>query len=176
MGKFRMGFLAFAACALASSTGLAQPDNLSNWNTLAEGGAGVDIAQVAATPPLLEGQGTNALQVTVKQSGERFGIVCAGMGKIKLQTDEWYDVSFNARTDARKTYALTISLESQDGKKVAARTTLPEVGKVDWARYSVALHVHQPVSKCRMVIEMDDTGSIALNDISVVLRKTDAPK
>lgn len=174
MKIFRIAFLACAACAFAISTALAQPGDLSSWKILADGGAQVEIAQVAATPPLLDGQSTNALQITVQQIGKRFGIVCTDTGKMKLQPGEWYDVSFNARTDSGKTYALIFSLESLNGKIVGARTTLPEVGHANWGRYNVALHIRLPVSKCRMVIALADTGSISLNDISVVLRKTAA--
>ncbi len=174
MKKLHIGFLTFAVMALAAATGQAQPGNLSSWKVLAEGGAQVEIAQIAATPPALDDQNTNALQITVKQTGQRFGIVCADMGKMKLEPGQWYDVSFNARTDSRKTYALIFSLESQNGKTVGARTTLPEVGQANWTHYAVALHIRLPVSKCRMVIALADTGSISLNDISVVLRKTAA--
>jgi hypothetical protein len=173
MKKLHAGFLAFAFLALASATGLAQPGNLSSWKVIAEGGADVEIA-LAAAPPSLNKQNTNALQITVKQNGTRSGIVCADMGTTKLQTAQWYDLSFDARTDTPKTFALTVSLESPDGKTVSARTTLPEVGGTNWAHYSVALHIRQPSSKCQMVITLADTGSIWLNGISFVLRKTTA--
>lgn len=174
MNKLQIGFLAFVILAMTAATGLEQPGDLSSWKVLAEGGAEVEIAQVAATPPALDDQNTNALEISVKQTGKRFGVVCADMGKMKLQPGKWYDVSFNARTDSRKTYALIFSLESLDGKTVGARTTLPEVGRANWMHYNVALHIRLPVSKCRMVIALADTGSISLNDISVVLRKTAA--
>ena len=169
--KLRAGFLAFAIFALAAETGLAQPNNPASWKTLAEGGAEVELVSDMA-PPSPGGQDTNSLRLTVKQTGQRFGIVCADMGEMKLEPGQWYDLSFNARTDTQKTFALTVSLESPDGKKVCARTTLPEVGGSQWARFSVALHVRQPASKCRMVIALADMGTIWLNDISVVLRKT----
>jgi hypothetical protein len=174
MKKFHIGFLAFAVFALTAATGRAQPNNLSSWKVLAEGGAEVEIAQIVAAPPVLDGQSTNALQLTVKHTGERFGIVCADMGIMKLQAGEWYDVSFNAQTDSGKTYALIFSLESPDGKTVGARTTLPEIGRSNWAHYDVALHIRLPVVKSQMVIALADTGSISLNNISVVLRKTAA--
>lgn len=174
MKKFHVGFLVFAVFALSAAIGRAQPNNLSSWKVLAEGGAEVVIAQIVATPPVLEGQSTNAVEISVKHTGERSGIVCTGMGKMKLQPGEWYDVSFNAQTDSGKTYALIFSLESPDGKIVAARTTLPEVGRSNWAHYNVALHIRLPILKSRMVIALADWGSISLNDISVVLRKAAA--
>ncbi len=174
MKKLYIGFLTLAVLALTAATGLAQPGDLSSWKVLAEGGAQVEIAQIAAMPPALEGQNTNALEITVKETGKRFGVVCADMGEMKLEPGQWYDVSFNARTDSRKTYALIFSLESLGGKTVGACTTLPEVGRANWMHYNVALHIRLPVSKCRMVITLADSGSISLNDISVVLRKTPA--
>ena len=171
MKKFQGGFLAFAIFAMMVRTASALPSDPTSWKALVEGGAQIEIAQEVAAPPLLDGQDTNALRITVQQTGERFGIVCADMGKTKLQTGEWYDFAFDARTDTRKTFALTVSLESPDGKKVFARTTLPEVGRTSWAHYTVALHVRQPASKYRMVITLADTGTIWLNDLSVILRK-----
>ena len=171
MKKFRNGFLGFAIFALAVETGLAQPNDPASWKPLAEGGAEVELLPDTA-PPVPYGQNTNSLRLTVKQTGGRFGIVCADMGEMKLEPGQWYDLSFNARTDTQKTFALTVSLESPDGKKVCARTTLPEVGGNQWAHFSVALNVRQPASKCRMVIALADTGTLWLNDISVVLRKT----
>ena len=127
MKKFRNSCLVFAIFALAVETGLALPNNPASWKTLAEGGADVELVPDSA-PPLPNGQDTNSLRLTVKQTGERFGIVCADMGEMKLEPGQWFDLSFNARTDTQKTFALTVSLESLDGKKVFARTTLPEVG------------------------------------------------
>jgi len=174
MKKFRNGLLALALFALALEAGLALPADPASWKTLAEGGAEVELMPDQA-PPLPGGQNTNSLRLTVKQDGQRFGIVCADMGKMKLEPGQWYDLSFNARTDTQKTFALTVSLESPDGKKVFARTTLPEVGGSQWGHFSVALHVRQPASQCRMVIALADTGTLWLNDLSVVLRKTTAP-
>ena len=173
MKKFRNGFLALVIFALAAETAFAQPGNLSSWKILAEGGAQVEIAPVAVTLPALDDQNTNALQITVKQTGERFGIVCPAWGKRNCSPAS--GMTFRLMpTDPRKTYALIFSLESQNGKTVGARTTLPEVGQSNWTHYTVALHIRLPVSKCRMVIALADTGSISLNDISVVLRKTTA--
>jgi hypothetical protein len=173
MKKFRNGFLAVAIFALAMEAGLAQSNNPASWKTLAEGGAEVELVP-DSTPPLPEGRDTNSLRLTVKQTGQRCGIARVDMGRMTLEPGQWYDLSFNARTDTPKTFALTVSLESPDGKQVCARTTLPEVGGADWAHFSVALHVRQPASNCRMVIALADTGTLWLNDISVVLRKTSA--
>jgi hypothetical protein len=128
MKMSHMGFIWFAICVLAATASLAQPSQLSNWKALAEGGTEVELVSDPA-PPVPGGQGTNSLRITARQTDRRFGIVCADMGKAKLQTGDWYDLSFNVRMDTRKTSALTVSPESPNGEKVAARTTLPEVGR-----------------------------------------------
>jgi len=166
--------LVLAASASAGDLAGAPPKNSLSWKILAEGNAKVELVPDMA-PPLPSGQDTNSLRLTVKQTGRRFGIVCADMGKMKLEPGQWYDLSFNARTPTKKTFALTVSLESPDGKQVCARTTLPEVGGVEWGHFSVALHVRKPASKCRMVIALADTGTLWLNDLSVILRKTTGP-
>ena len=168
--RFMKLFPALCVLAIGLETGQAAPNDLSSWKVLAEGGAEVTAA-LDATPSVSGGQNTEALRVTVKRIGRRFGIVCADLGKTKLEPGQWHDFSFSARTDARKTFALTVSLETLDGKKVCARTTLPEVGGTNWTHFSVALHVHQAASKCRLVIALADTGNLWLNDIAVTLRQ-----
>ena len=165
----KFSFLVFAIFALAASTGWAQPGNPASWNVLAEGGAVVELA-MDTNAPAGQGAGAKSLKLEVKQTGERCGVVCADMGKMKLESGDWYDFSFNARTDPPKTFALVVSLESLDGKKVLARTTLPEVGGDQWGRFSVALHIRQPASQCRMVIALADTGTLWFNDLVVARR------
>ena len=165
----RFSFLAFALFALAARTAWAQPSNPANWSVLSEGGAVVELAPDTVSP-LPGDQTTNTLRITIKKIGERFGAVCPEMGNLKLESGDWCDLSFNARTDPPKTFALIVSLESPDGRKVFARTTLPEVGGDQWGRFSVALHVRAPASRCRLVIALADTGTIWLNDVSLVRR------
>ena len=164
----RAGWLGLAASLLVSAEGLAQTIPGSAWEALAEGGAAVALAQDPAAA--VDGTGTNATRITISQVGKRFGIVCHDPGIAESEPGQWYDLSFNARTTTRKTFALIVSLESPDGKTVSARTTLPEVGRTNWAHYTLALHIRQPVSKPRLVIALADTGSLWLDDLSVVLR------
>jgi hypothetical protein len=154
--------LALAACLGAADTGRAQAGKPSGWTSLAEEGAQVELAP--------DESGTHAMRITVRQTGGRFGIVCAAPGVAKAEAGQWYDLAFQARTDSRKTYALTVSLESANGEVVAARTTLPEVGGADWTPYTVALHVRQPASPCRLVIALADTGHLSLEDVAFGLR------
>lgn len=167
MKKFSL--LTFAILVLMAESGRALPGEPASWKTLADGGAVVELTPDTASPAP-GWQGTNTLRITVKKTGEPCGVVCADMGKMKLESGDWYDLSFNARTDPPKTFALTVSFESMDGKKIFARTTLPEVGGDQWGHFSVALHIRQPASQCRMVIALADTGTLWLNDLAVVRR------
>ena len=91
---------------------------------------------------------------------------------MNLLVGQWYDLSFYASTEAPKNqhFALTVSLESADGKVVGARATLPEVGG-PWTKSHLALHARQSASKWRMVITLAETGTIRLNGMTLVPRK-----
>jgi hypothetical protein len=162
------GVLAIFVFALAAETRLARADDLSGWKSLAEGGAAVGVALDSASPR--DEQNTNSLRLTVKNSGARAGIVHLEIAAADLRPGQWRDLTFYARTEARKTFALTVSLESRDGQKIRARATIPEVGGA-WTKYTLALNVRQPGSKCRMVITMAEPGTIWLNGISFATRQ-----
>lgn len=121
-----------------------------------------------------DGQDANLLRLTVKQTGRRCGIVCTNLGKLKLETGQWYDLSFNARTQHPKnvcTHGVTGKPEWENCLRANDAT---EVGGTNRMPYAVALHIRQQASKCRMVIALADTGTIWLDDLSVVLRNTAA--
>jgi hypothetical protein len=130
------------------------------WQPIAEGGATVDFAQLP---------NTNAVQLTVTNVGARAGFLSRDIVTQPLQAGQSYDLNFAAQTE-RRTYALTVSLESLDGQQVYARTTLPEIGGPH-RPYSVALNVRQSTAHCRLVITMSETGTISLDDIALVLRQ-----
>jgi hypothetical protein len=156
--------------ALAAEAGSARAGDLSGWKAMAEGGAVVEIAPDTSTP--LDGPNTNSWRLTVKDPGQRAGIVSGETAEMNLLVGQWYDLSFYASTEAPKNqhFALTVSLESADGKVVGARATLPEVGG-PWTKYHLALHARQSASKWRMVITLAETGTIRLNGMTLVPRK-----
>ena len=162
------GVLALCLFTLAAETRPARAEDLSRWESLAQGGAAVKIALDSASPR--DGQNTNSLRLTVENTGARAGIVHHEIAAADLRPGQWCDLAFYARTETGKTFALTVSLESRDGQKVCARATIPEVGGA-WTKYSLALNVRQAGSKCRMVITMAEPGTIWLNGISFATRQ-----
>ena len=127
----------------------------------------MEVAQDTATP--LDEQNTNSLRLTVKNPGRRAGIVSGQTEEVIAQAGQWYDLWFDASTEANRHFALTVSLESPDGKMVGARATIPEVGG-PWTKYHLALNARQGAAPCRMVITMAETGTIRLNVITLITR------
>ncbi len=156
--------------ALAAEAGPAPAGDWSRWEPLAKGGAVVEIARDAAAP--LDGLKTNSWRLTVKKTGHRAGMVSGETGEAAVRAGQWYDLSFHASTEANKHFALTVSLESADGKIVGAQATLPEVGQIGgaWAEYHLSLQARQAVPKCRMAITMAETGTIRFSGIRLVAR------
>lgn len=165
---FGQGAAALLLFALAVEAGSGPAGDLSGWKPLAEGGAVVEIAQDTAAP--LDGPSANSLRLTVKSTGHRAGMVSGEIGGATVQAGQWYDLSFYASTEANQHFALTVSLESPDGKMIGARATLPEVGG-PWTEYHLALQARQAAPQCRMVITLAETGTIRLNVITLVPRK-----
>jgi len=165
---FGKGAGAILLVALAVEAGSAPGGDWSGWQPMAEGGAVVEIAPDTVAP--LDGPKTNSWRLTVKNTGHRAGMVSGETGEATVQAGQWYDLSFYASTEAGKHFALTVSLESADGKTVGARATLPEVGG-RWTEYHLALQARQAAPQCRMVITLAETGTVRLGVITLVPRK-----
>ena len=122
------------------------------------------------------GGGSNALLLTVTKVGARCGLIFAG--SFEVQANQWYDLTFRARTEKRdndRGFGLTVSLEDRDGKKVCARTTIPEVGG-EWRDYSVALRARLKHSPAVLTITMSEPGAISFDDITLTQRQTGREK
>jgi hypothetical protein len=101
---------------------------------------------------------------------------------MNITSGQWYDVTFRARKEDNVGLGLLFSLETPDGKNICARTTLPEVGRGGigraiegnniWREYTVSLHAYASDPKCRLVISPIETGTVFLDDVSLVPRKT----
>lgn len=157
--------LAILILALFARAGVPRMEAAVTWQAISEGGASVDFTQLP---------NTNAVQITVTNLGSRAGFFSPDIVTQPLQTGQWYDLNFAAQTE-RKTYALTVSLESLDGQDVYARTTLPEIGG-QHRSYTVALGVRKPAATCRLVITMAETGTISLDGLALVRREPETSK
>jgi hypothetical protein len=147
-------------------------ESKTGW-ALLEVGGGQGALKVEPLPVSTAG-GSNALQVVVTRIGERCGVAFSGQDRISVESGQWYDLTFRARTEKRENdrgYGLTVSLESSDGKRVCARTTLPEVGG-EWRDYTVALHTRLAQSDGVLIITLSEPGTIWFDDITLKQRQT----
>lgn len=144
-------------------------NDLRGWSLLTEGGAEGEIALESAE--LLSDRHPHSLRLTVTKRGKRCGVVNDGSGGMDFQAGKWYDLTFYARTESNRHFGLIVSLESEDGRNVCERATLPEVGG-PWKKYTLALHARQSEPKGRLVIALSDPGTIWLDEVSLIPRET----
>jgi len=100
--------------------------DLPGWSFLAEGGGEGSMQLDVNTP--LNNRNPHSLRMAVTKTGTRCGVANSGYWGINVQAGEWYDGTFYARTEGNRSVGLVFSLESQDGKRVCARATIPEIG------------------------------------------------
>jgi arabinan endo-1,5-alpha-L-arabinosidase len=119
----------------------------------------------------LDDKNPQSLRLTVTRLGRRCGVANPRRGEMNFQSGEWYDVTFHARTEDNKRVGLVFSIESTDGVRVCACTTIPEVGG-DWKQYTLSLHARASESKGRVVITPIEPCVIWLNNVSLSPRTT----
>ena len=142
------------------------------WSLL-EGGGAQGALRIEVSP-ISNSSDSNSLQLVVTKVGERCGIKFSGEKVTQVQSNQWYDLTFRARTEKRENdrgYGLTVSIESRDGKQICARTTLPEVGG-DWRDYTVALHSRLPHADGTLIITMSEPGIIWFDEVKLTQRPT----
>lgn len=147
-------------------------DQPAGWSLLQVGAAQGVFRRESV--PVLGSDSSNVLPLVVTNVGKRCGVTSGGASNFGVESNEWYDLTFRARTEKRENdwgYGLTVSLESQDGKEVFARTTIPEVGG-EWRDYTVALHSRLASPKAVLVITLSEPGAIWFDDVLLKQRQT----
>ena len=148
-----------------------EQSGMPGWTVVQEGSGRGEIQLDTSRPRATNSP--HALRLTVETPGSRCGLAQAA-GHGVATAGEWYDLTFFAYSDSRENnrgYGLTVSLESEDGSQVCARTTIPEVGG-DWNDYRLALHVRSSLKQPRLVITMSEAGEIWFDELSLSRRQT----
>ncbi|HOB32659.1 MAG TPA: hypothetical protein PKH32_07260 [Verrucomicrobiota bacterium] len=141
------------------------------WTFLAENGSAGDIERVNENPA--DEANPHSLRLNVTTHKGRVGVANSGRRGMNIREDQWYDLTFSARTvPTNKTFGLVVSLESPDGKVVCARATIPEVSGV-WREYRLPLHTRLSHPAARMIIAMPEAGTIWLDRVSLIPRRDD---
>jgi hypothetical protein len=148
---------------------------MESWSAVAPGGVKGSARLVRDEP--LDSQSPDALRIEAAEYG--FGAANAAPGGLHVESGDWYDVSFAARMESQGSVGLLFSLETPDGKKYCARTTLPEIGRVGtpiegsqrWRKYTVSLHAYASDPNCRLVITPIEPATVVIDSIEMVRRK-----
>lgn len=146
----------------------------SQWPAWSLETAGTDNIKIQLTQdkPLTEAT-PNSMQVDIQalDAGGKNNLVNEGFWGIKANAGELYNLSFYARTDDRYKGALTVSLQSQDGK-VLAQQVLNNVKGSNWKKYSCTLKPTTTDLKAKFVFTFGSTGTVWLDFVSLFPQQT----
>jgi hypothetical protein len=145
------------------------------WSPVSPGNAKGSIRLTTDEP--FNSQSPAALRIEATQYG--FGVAYTTPGGLQVKSGDWYDISFAGRMESPGSVGLLFSLETPDGKKYCARTTLPEIGRVgtplegnpSWRKYTVSLHAYASDPTCRLVITPIEPATVVIDSISMTPRK-----
>jgi alpha-L-arabinofuranosidase len=166
--------------------------DLPGWSFISEGDAAGSM-QLDSTDPIND-RNPHSLKLTVEKLGDRCGIVNSGYWGMNIVKGEWYDVTLLAKSEGGRGIGMVFSLESEDGKVVCSRATLPEIGRRgrggggggggnetgepypnasgEWRRYTMGMLAMESHPKCRLVITPIEPCTMWLDVVSLFPRKT----
>ncbi|MBS1662667.1 MAG: carbohydrate binding domain-containing protein [Bacteroidetes bacterium] len=143
-----------------------------NWSLIEDGGARGKMS-LDRQEPVGEALPVS-LKMEVAEPGMRTGVANEGYWGIPVRPRTTYSVSFYAK--ASKAAALTVSIESRDGKKVYAKAESPAIGE-GWQRYRMTLTTADagavsaggivPTADARFVISAKEAGTYWFSLVSL---------
>jgi hypothetical protein len=150
----------------------AQGPAIPHWTEVREGAAEGAISLDAGADA--GGTASHGLKMAVAKVGERLGEANSGPA-MSVRDGQWYDGAFMAQTLGQAGapaahIGLLFSLESDDGKRILARTTIPEIGG-PWKRYPFALQARGTDAHARLVISLIEPCTMWLDDVSMMPRE-----
>jgi alpha-N-arabinofuranosidase len=141
------------------------PEGLMGWTELKSVGSG--SLQVLDTDPATP---VNPHYLRLKANKAGYGVASDGFRGIGVQKDDDYVFSTMIRTAGDGKAALRIELVTKDGK-VLAQAALPQADS-KWSRPSVTLRPSATELKARLQIVADTAGTVDLDWVSLVPKKT----
>jgi alpha-N-arabinofuranosidase len=137
---------------------------LAHWTAVNPGSGNATISLDDSQP--INAALTTCLKLDVQGGG---GVANDGYWGIPVKPQTTYRASFFAKTDRKSGGALTVSIESADGKTVFATAQVPGITS-EWKRYNVALTTGTDVKPSvdnRFAISTSDSGTYWLNLVSL---------
>ena len=144
------------------------PVNPVHWSVLQQDGAIANIALDRDRPLNSDLPVSLRLDVTKASGNQRAAIANDGYWGIPVKSDTRYRANFRALAGANFNGAVTMSIESEDGATVYAKT---EVSKLTdkWQNYTAILTTGKltPTTRARLVISVNRPGSVWFNLVSL---------
>lgn len=141
-----------------------------HWSVVEEGG-GTGMISLDESQPIAGTVLRRSLKLDAARAakGHRVGIANDGYWGIPVKPKTTYRVSFYAKSDGPGSGPLTVSIESNDGTKVFASASVPQVGN-QWQKYTAALVTGEDVTpSCAnlFVISTERAGTLWFNLVSL---------
>lgn len=139
-----------------------------HWSVVNDAGSTASIA--LDTNSVFNDQLTTSLRVTVMPADKKHaaGVANDGYWGIPVQPKTTYRATIIAKADANLSGPVTISIVSDDGKKVFASEKISGLA-TDWKKFEVTLKTGRgtPTAKARFQITLDQPGTIWLGMASL---------
>jgi len=139
-----------------------------NWSVVANVPTDATIAIDRSNP--LNDKLPSSLRLTVTHASKDHpaGVANSGYWGIPVHPDTRYRASLWARAEGGFSGPLTVSIVSDDGRKVYASKSIPELVP-EWKKFEVTLDTGKvtPTAQARFQITLDRPGMICLNLVSL---------
>lgn len=141
------------------------------WSLQTTGGSAATLALVDTKP--LNQATPHSLQVAITNvaTNGRAAVINEGFWGIAVKQGEDYKLSFYARADQAFKGPVTASLESKDGKVLAANVFKSVMGET-WRKYEAKLTATGSDPKAQFVLTFGSTGTVWLDFVSLFPAKT----
>lgn len=141
------------------------------WSSVSHGGAAAGLSISEDLP--LNSATPRSLQLSLTNTGKNGAtdIINEGFWGIKITAGESYNLVFYARTDEAYRSPVNVSLQSSDGKILAAHQWQTITSR-NWKKYSCTLKATTGNDKARFVLSFPGTGKVWLDFVSLFPAKT----
>ena len=134
------------------------------WTAASSGTAAGSISVDGSEP--LNTNITRSLKLTMDSGSGSVGAANSGYWGMSVESNAVYNLSFYAKDDGSFSGSISARLESLDGSTVYAQTTAGSPGTA-WQKYTVALTPNGTDRTARLVVSIDQAGSVWLAMVSL---------
>jgi alpha-L-arabinofuranosidase len=142
-----------------------------HWYILANEQSSVDINVDDNRPMSKANLHSLRMKIDGIKTDDKVGVANSGYWGISLAKDNVYDLSLAACANEGFSGQLTVNLESIDGKEIYAAGTIGPIS-TEWKTYKLELNSNATSNPCRLAIYSQRTGTIWLDMVSLIPRKT----